>query len=149
MQNPNKQCKVIFKYGSTNQRPNAVCKVDRNDIETTSGFVCLLELYILATSKIICRWILPCVSVHSWFLYSAAPLGDQTTIQHHDPISHQSHYPDVELTSLFHILIMLSASPGSNKCQVCKSLDCLNPKSNALDLPHEKPTFYRFSHRIQ
>ena len=38
-------------------------------------------LYVLATSKVIfkvrSRWLLTCDSVHSWRLYSAAPLGNQ------------------------------------------------------------------------
>ena len=36
---------------------------------------CLL-LYILATSKVISRWVLTYDNVHSWQLYSAAPLVD-------------------------------------------------------------------------
>ena len=41
--------------------------------------IALLLFYILATSKGIPVWVLTCDSVHSWWLYSAAPLGDQAT----------------------------------------------------------------------
>ena len=37
----------------------------------------LLGFYTLATSKVISGQIQICDSVHSWWLYSAAPLGDQ------------------------------------------------------------------------
>ena len=42
----------------------------------------LLELYDLATYKVISRWVLTCDSPHSWRLYIAAPLD----YQHHDQV---------------------------------------------------------------
>ena len=59
-----------------------------------------------------------CNSMHSWLLYtySAASLGYQaaSTMTCYPT---QSHYPDIERTSHFPILIMLSAKLGSDKCQ--------------------------------
>ena len=40
-------------------------------------WVRLLLFYILATSGVISGRVLTCDSVHSWHLYSAAPLGNQ------------------------------------------------------------------------
>ena len=42
-------------------------------------FVCLLVFYVIATSKIMSRWVPICDSAHSWRLYSAASLGHQAT----------------------------------------------------------------------
>ena len=39
----------------------------------------MLEVYILATSKVISGRVPTCDSAHSWRIYSAAPLGDQVT----------------------------------------------------------------------
>ena len=43
-------------------------------------FVCglLLEFYTLATSRVILGWVSFGDSAHSWWLYSASPLGDQS-----------------------------------------------------------------------
>ena len=49
--------------------------------------VCLLLFSVLATSKVISGWTLTC-DTHFWWLYSAVPLGDQTTSKHHDLIFH-------------------------------------------------------------
>ena len=55
-----------------------------------------------------------CDSAHSWLLYSAVPLGDQTvsTVTLYPT---QSHYPDIEPSSRCPILIMLRAWLGSDK----------------------------------
>ena len=39
----------------------------------------LMEFYLLAISKVISERVPTFESVHSWWLYSYAPLGDQTT----------------------------------------------------------------------
>ena len=72
----------------------------------------LLEFCVMATSKVIWGWILTCGNAHSWRLYNAAPLRDQTTSTWY-PI--QSHYPDIGPTSACPILLMLSAWLGSDK----------------------------------
>ena len=75
-------------------------------------FVCLF--YVLKTSKVIPRWVSTCDSAHSWWLYSAGPLGDQaTSTMIWYPT--QSHYPDTEPTSPCFILIMPSTRLGSDK----------------------------------
>ena len=78
-----------------------------------SLLVCLL-FYILATFKVISGCVPTCDSAHSWWLYSAAPLGYQTasTVTWYPT---QSHYHDTEPTSPFPILIMPSTCLGSNK----------------------------------
>ena len=38
--------------------------------------LCLFVVLVLAPSKVITRWVPTCDSVHSWWLYSAAPLGN-------------------------------------------------------------------------
>ena len=61
------------------------------------------------------------VTAHSWWLYSAAPLGNQannTMTWYHT----QSHYLDTEPTSPCPILIMPSTLLGSNKHQFYKLL---------------------------
>ena len=71
----------------------------------------LIEFYVLATTKV------PTYSIaHSWWLYSAAPLGDHaaSTMTSY-PI--QSHYPDIEPTTPCPILIMLSACVRNDKYQ--------------------------------
>ena len=47
--------------------------------EQSFQFICLLELFILTTSKVISGHILTCDNAHSWQIYSAARLGDQAT----------------------------------------------------------------------
>ena len=76
----------------------------------------LLEFYVLATSKVISGWVLTCDSVHSWWLYSDSPLGDQAThtmAQFPSPLL----YSDTAPTSLCPILIMPSAWLGSDMYQ--------------------------------
>ena len=55
-------------------------------------------------------------NTHSWYLYSAVTLGDQTasTVTWYPT---QSHYPGTELTNPFSILIMLSAWLGRDTYQ--------------------------------
>ena len=65
----------------------------------------MLELYTLATPEVISGWALTSDSAQSWWLYSAALLGD-----HADGTP----WPDIPL-SPYPILIMLSAWPGSDK----------------------------------
>ena len=75
---------------------------------------CILLFYILTTSEVI-SWCVPtCCSMCSWWLYNAAPLGDQSTAPWPD-ISHIS--PDTEPTSPCRILIMMSAWLESDKYQ--------------------------------
>ena len=59
--------------------------------------VCLLELYILATSKVIAEWMQTCKSVHSCHPFSVAPLAANTMNQYPT----QLHYPDKVQTSAF------------------------------------------------
>ena len=80
-----------------------------------------LLFYVLATSNVISGWILTCDSSHSWWLYSAAPLGQQTASTMTWNLF-QSYYPDNEPTSPCPILIMPSTWLGSDKYQFCKSL---------------------------
>ena len=87
--------------------------------------VVLFVLYVLATFKahqvtspVISGWVPTCDSADSWQLYSAAPLGNQTTrtMTHYPIPSHptQSHYPDTVRTSPCPILVMPSARLGSD-----------------------------------
>ena len=59
------------------------CKTPTNKLTETLNhsvcFVCLLFLYVLATSKVISGRVPTCGSMCSWHLYSAAPLGDQAS----------------------------------------------------------------------
>ena len=62
-------------------------------------------------------WRVPtCGSAHSWWLYSAAPLGNQAacTITQYPT---QLHYPNIELTNPFPVLLIPSATLGSDKYQ--------------------------------
>ena len=64
----------------------------------TTSIGWLLEFYALATSKVILGQVMTCASVHSWRLYSAAPLGDQaTSTMTWYPT--QPQYPDTEPVS--------------------------------------------------
>ena len=83
-------------------------------------FVSLLS-YLLATSKVISGWVPTCDSVHSWRLYSAAPLGNQF-ISTKTWYSTPSHHPDTEPTSHCHILIMPSTWLWRDMYQFYKSL---------------------------
>ena len=68
----------------------------------------LLEFYILATSKVTSGWwFRTCGSVHSWQLYSDAPLGDEAA-RTMSWCPTQSHYPGSESTGRCAILIMQS-----------------------------------------
>ena len=74
--------------------------------------ICLL-FYVLTIIKIISGWVPTCDGVHTWRLYSATQLRDQTA----DTMTRyptQSHYPDNVLTSPCPILLMQSARLGIN-----------------------------------
>ena len=75
---------------------------------------CLLELYFLATAKVLSGWAPTTDSVYSWQLYGAAPLRKQTagTLTRYPT---QSHYPDTEPTNPHPILLMPNARLGSDK----------------------------------
>ena len=78
-------------------------------------FVCLLS-YVLATCKVISEGVSTCDSVHSWWLYSADPLGEQaTSTMTWCPT--QSHYLDTEPTSPCTILLKLSTRLWSDMYQ--------------------------------
>ena len=62
-------------------------------------------------------WTLTCDRVHSWWLYSAAPLGNPT-ISTMTWYPTESYYPDVEPTSPCPSLIILSRWLGSDKYQL-------------------------------
>ena len=79
------------------------------------SIVCLL-FHVLATSTVISGWVLTYDNAHSWWLYNAASLEHQPTSTM-TCYPTQSHYPDPELNSLCPILIMPSASLGSDKYQ--------------------------------
>ena len=63
-----------------------------------------LLFYIPATSKVISGRLLTCDSVHSRWLYSVAPLGNQA-ISTMTWYPTGSHYPDIEPTNPWHVLI--------------------------------------------
>ena len=92
---------------------NGWCSAQINTISIFAGrnvywLVGCWEFYVLATSKVTSGWLLTCDSVHSSWLYSAAPL--KTMIWYPT----QSHYPDTEPTSPFpSILTMPSFWLGS------------------------------------
>ena len=54
-----------------------------------------------------------------WGSWCAAPLGEQAAAW---PNISLSHYPDIELTSPYPIILMLTVRLGSDKCQYYKSL---------------------------
>ena len=96
----------------------------------------LLELYILARSKVISGWTLICDSAHSWWFNSAAPLGNQAPgTMTRNPT--QSHYLNMELTSSCSILLVPYARLGSDKYQFYEPLISLDrePISRTLG-PH-------------
>ena len=98
-------------------------------LQSTILFLCLLLFYILATSRFISGWVPTFGNAHSWWLYTAAPLGNQaiSTISWYPT---PSHYPNTEPTSPCHILIMPSSWLGSDKYQFDKSLVWLDHGSN-------------------
>ena len=71
----------------------------------------LLELYVLATSKVISGCVRTYDSVNSWLLYSASPLRNQAAYMM-TQYPTQSHYPNTELTSPYSILLMPSSRVG-------------------------------------
>ena len=75
-------------------------------------FICLLLLYDLATSKVVSGQVPTCNSAHSWWLYSAAPLGHQATSTWYPT---QSHYPNTEPISPCPTLTMPNAWLESDK----------------------------------
>ena len=80
----------------------------------------LLEFYVLATFNI-SGWVPTYDSMHSSWLYSAAPLRDQATITM-TWYPTESHYPDTEPTSPCPILKLPSTRLGSYNYQLYKSL---------------------------
>ena len=72
-----------------------------------------LSFTSVATSNVISGWVSICDSLHSWRLYSAAPLGNKAicTMTWYPT---QSHYHDTELTSPCPILLIPSAWLGSD-----------------------------------
>ena len=110
--------------------------------------VCLLLLYILATSEVISGRVPTCDSAHSRRLYSATQLGNQavSTMTWYPT---QSHYHNTDLTSPCPILIMPSTWLGSDKYQFDKSLILTRLWIRTHDLLHAKPVLYRFGHRIR
>ena len=68
----------------------------------------LLELYVLATPKVISGWVWTCDSAQSWQLYNVTPLGNQaaSTMTQYPT---QLYYSDKELTSPCPWLIAPSA----------------------------------------
>ena len=81
---------------------------------------CWMEFYTLVTFKIIWVWVLICGSAHSWWLYSASPLGDSLASSM-TWYPTQSHFADTEPTSPCPIQIMLSAWLG--RAQVSREGD--------------------------
>ena len=73
-------------------------------------------------------WLL---TVHSWWLYSDAPLGNQGSGIMSQYIT-QSHYLNTEISSPCPILLMLSTRLGSKKDQFYKSLGPVCGKKTAL-----------------
>ena len=95
---------------------------------------CLFLFYILATSKVTSGWGLTCDSVHPWWFYSAAPLGNQPSVP----------WPDIPLIHIILrqptsscLLIKLSTWLGSDKYQFCKSLIWLDQGPNPWSPAHE------------
>ena len=110
----------------------------------------LLVFCILVTSKIISGQVPTCDIAHSWQLYSAFPLRDQTA-RTRSWYPTQLHYPDKEPTSIFLILITPITWLGSDKYQFLShwfdSTISSNPQSQACEtralliqpLPHVAP----------
>ena len=95
--------------------------------------ILIYVLVILATPKVISGRVPTFNSPHTWWLYSAAPLGNQTTnTVTWYPI--QSNYPDTESTSPCHIQIMPSAWLGSDRYHFYKPLVWLNQGFGFPDL---------------
>ena len=86
-----------------------------------------LLFYALATSKVKSWRVLTCDSAPLWWLYSAAPLGDQVT-SNMTWYSKLSHYPDIQPTSPSSIPITLITWLWGSKCQFYKSLVSLDPQ---------------------
>ena len=62
--------------GHRTYMPN-VNRIENGPDSIVGTFVCLLFLYVLATSMVISGWVPTFDSAHAWCLYSAAPLRDQ------------------------------------------------------------------------
>ena len=75
-------------------------------------------------------------SVHSWWLYCAAPLGNQAanTMTWYPT---KSHYPNIELTSHCIIVLLPNAMLGSDKYQFDKSLVWLDQQPNSPYTSHQ------------
>ena len=94
-----------------------------------------LLLYVLATSKVIPEWIPICNSAHSWWLYGAAPQGNQA-------ISTQSYYPDTEPTSCCPILMRPNACPGSDRYEFIWGhwIDSIRIRTSEVRIPQSSKT---------
>ena len=111
--------------------------------------VWLLEFCILPISKVISGQVPPiCECMHSWWLYSAAPLGDEiasTMIWYPT----QSHYPDTERSSTCPTLLMPSTRLGSSKYQfLSHCFDSTRVRdSNPISQNGERK-LYSFGHQV-
>ena len=91
-------------------------------------FCLFVGVLLLGNIKVLNRQVPTCNSLHSGWLYIAAPLGDQAAITV-TRFPTQSNYPDTELARPCHILVMPNTRLGSDKYQLCKSMVCLNHDS--------------------
>ena len=57
-------------YGGAKELGFTICLTER--------FIALCRFHILAASNLISEWVVTFDRGHSWWLYSAAPMGDQT-----------------------------------------------------------------------
>ena len=96
----------------------------------TAWLVCW-SFYVLATFKVISGWVLTWNSVHSWWIYSADPLGYPVNVRTIILYPTQSHYPDPEPTSPCSTLIMSSTRLWSDKVKCLKSLVWLDREDYA------------------
>ena len=104
---------------------------------------CLLELYVLATSKVISGWVLTCDSAHSWWLYSAAPLGDWI-------ICTMSEYPiwSDYLASLFPYLNNAECPARKRQVSIIKSLVWLAYLSTIIIYQRGRRLLNSFGHPV-
>ena len=85
-------------------------------------------------------------TVMSWSLCSAALLGNQTAGSM-TWYSTQYYYADTDLTSPWHVLLMLNATLGSNKYSISHGFDSTGNRT--VDLPHARPALYPFGYRTR
>ena len=100
----------------------------------------LLKFYVLEPSMVISGQVLTCDSGHSWWLCSAAQLGNQTagTMTQYPT---QSHYLGTKLTSPCPILSMLTEHHF-------KSHWFDSTVNQTPNHPHARLAFYRFGHCV-